>query len=61
FQPGDVLSGGTGAGTAMDTSRPGPDGSLPTDLFLSPGDVVEVSSPQIGMLRNRVVAREEQR
>jgi len=51
-----VLAGGTGPGTAMDVSRPGPDGSMPGDLFLAPGDVVEVSSPQIGVLRNRVVA-----
>lgn len=49
FQPGDVLAGGTGPGTAMDTNRP--------DRFLSPGDVVEVSSPGIGVLRNRVVAK----
>jgi hypothetical protein len=26
-------------------------------LFLKPGDLVEVSSPQIGMLRNRIVAK----
>jgi 2-keto-4-pentenoate hydratase/2-oxohepta-3-ene-1,7-dioic acid hydratase in catechol pathway len=26
-------------------------------LFLKPGDVVEVSNPQIGILRNRVVAK----
>lgn len=57
FQPGDVLAGGTGPGTAMDTSRRGADGSLPPDRFLSPGDVVEVSSPDVGLLRNRVVAK----
>jgi 2-keto-4-pentenoate hydratase/2-oxohepta-3-ene-1,7-dioic acid hydratase in catechol pathway len=55
LQPGDVVAGGTGPGTAMDTSRRGPDGSLPEDRFLCPGDVVEVSSPAIGVLRNRVV------
>jgi acylpyruvate hydrolase len=55
FRPGDVLAGGTGPGTAMDTSRRGPDGSLRTDRFLSPGDVVEVSSPAIGVLRNPIV------
>src|SRR5207302_1920098 len=38
FHPGDILAGGTGAGTAMDTSRPNPDGSTPTDLFLKVGD-----------------------
>jgi 2-keto-4-pentenoate hydratase/2-oxohepta-3-ene-1,7-dioic acid hydratase in catechol pathway len=57
FQPGDVLAGGTGPGTAMDTTRRGPDGSLSPERFLSPGDVVEVSSPGIGVLRNRVVQK----
>ena len=54
--PGDVLSGGTGAGTAMDQSKYVDRKALP-DLFLKPGDVVEVSSPAIGALRNRVVAK----
>jgi 2-keto-4-pentenoate hydratase/2-oxohepta-3-ene-1,7-dioic acid hydratase in catechol pathway len=53
--PGDVIAGGTSAGTAADQSPPGPDGVRPRDLFLKPGDVVEVSSPAIGTLRNRVV------
>jgi 2-keto-4-pentenoate hydratase/2-oxohepta-3-ene-1,7-dioic acid hydratase in catechol pathway len=57
FLPGDVLAGGTGAGTAMDATRPRPDGSVPTDLFLKPGQRVEVSSPSIGVLANRVVAK----
>jgi 2-keto-4-pentenoate hydratase/2-oxohepta-3-ene-1,7-dioic acid hydratase in catechol pathway len=57
FQPGDIIAGGTGAGTAMDTTRPAADGSTPTDLFLNVGDTVEVSSPRIGTLRNRIVAR----
>jgi 2-keto-4-pentenoate hydratase/2-oxohepta-3-ene-1,7-dioic acid hydratase in catechol pathway len=51
---GDVIAGGTSAGTAADQSPPGPDGTRPRDLFLKPGDVVEVSSPSIGTLRNRV-------
>ncbi len=55
--PGDVISGGTAAGTAMDSSRRTPDGSIPPDRFLKVGDVVEVSSPQIGMLRSRIVAK----
>jgi 2-keto-4-pentenoate hydratase/2-oxohepta-3-ene-1,7-dioic acid hydratase in catechol pathway len=55
FIPGDVISGGTNAGTAADKSKKGPDGSKPLDLFLKPGDVVEVSSPAIGLLRNRIV------
>ena len=57
FQPGDVVAAGTGPGTAMDTTRPAADGSTPTDLFLGVGDVVEVSSPAIGSLQNRIVAK----
>jgi 2-keto-4-pentenoate hydratase/2-oxohepta-3-ene-1,7-dioic acid hydratase in catechol pathway len=52
---GDVIAGGTSAGTAADQSLPGPDGTRSTDLFLKRGDVVEVSSPSIGTLRNRVI------
>jgi acylpyruvate hydrolase len=55
--PGDVISGGTAAGTAMDSSKRNPDGTIPPDRFLKVGDVVEVSSPQIGMLRSRIVAK----
>jgi acylpyruvate hydrolase len=57
FYPGDIISGGTAAGTAADSSPLLPDGT-PSDLrFLKPGDVVEVRSPAIGTLRNRVVAK----
>jgi 2-keto-4-pentenoate hydratase/2-oxohepta-3-ene-1,7-dioic acid hydratase in catechol pathway len=55
FLPGDIISGGTGAGTAADTTKPNPDGTRPLDKFLKVGDVVEVSSPQIGAIRNRLV------
>lgn len=55
FVPGDVISGGTAAGTAADRTKPNPDGTKPTDLFLKKGDVVEVSSPQIGSIRNKLV------
>lgn len=55
FVPGDVIAGGTAAGTAADKSPPGPDGRRSTDLFLKVGDVVEVSSPPIGRLCNRIV------
>ncbi len=57
FVPGDLLASGTGAGTAMDTARPTPEGTRPTALFLKPGDMVEVSSPRIGTLTNRVVTK----
>jgi acylpyruvate hydrolase len=55
FVPGDVIAGGTSAGTAADQSRRAPDGKRPLDLFLKVGDVVEVSSSQIGALSNRIV------
>jgi 2-keto-4-pentenoate hydratase/2-oxohepta-3-ene-1,7-dioic acid hydratase in catechol pathway len=57
FLPGDVVSGGTGSGTAMDSSPRTPDGGSAPDRFLKPGDAVEVSSPQIGVLRNKIVAK----
>lgn len=56
FVPGDVIAGGTSAGTAADKSRRGADGKRPLDLFLKVGDTVEVSSPKIGSLSNKIVA-----
>lgn len=56
LMPGDIISGGTGAGTAMDSSRAA-DGGISTERFLRPGNVVEVSSPRIGTLSNRIVAK----
>lgn len=56
FVPGDVIAGGTSAGTAADKSRRGPDGKRPLDLFLKVGDTVEVSSSKIGALSNKIVA-----
>ena len=53
--PGDVLSGGTGPGTAADSTIPGPDGKLPLDQFLKEGDLVEVTAPELGCLAGRVV------
>lgn len=58
FVAGDVIAGGTSAGTAADKSRRGPDGKRPLDLFLKVGDTVEVSSPKIGALANKIVASE---
>jgi 2-keto-4-pentenoate hydratase/2-oxohepta-3-ene-1,7-dioic acid hydratase in catechol pathway len=55
FVPGDVISGGTGAGTAADQTPVGPDGNRALDLFLKPGDTVEIASPGIGTLRLHVV------
>jgi 2-keto-4-pentenoate hydratase/2-oxohepta-3-ene-1,7-dioic acid hydratase in catechol pathway len=56
FVPGDVVAGGTSAGTAADMSRRQTEAARSPDLFLKIGDVVEVSSPQIGKLGNRIVA-----
>jgi acylpyruvate hydrolase len=56
FVPGDVIAGGTSAGTAADKSRRGPDGKRPLDLFLKIGDTVDVSSSKIGALSNKIVA-----
>ena len=58
FVPGDVIAGGTSAGTAADQSRRGSDGKRPLDLFLKIGDTVEVSSSKIGALANKIVASE---
>jgi acylpyruvate hydrolase len=52
--PGDIVSGGTGAGTAQDSSAQIADGVLSPERFLKVGDIVEVASPQIGTLRNTV-------
>lgn len=55
FVPGDMISGGTAAGTAADSSRVLPDGTQAKKRFLKRGDIIEMSSPPIGLLRNRVV------
>lgn len=54
---GDIISGGTGSGTAMDSSPRDAKGVSAPDRFVKVGDVVEVSSPQIGTLRNRIFAK----
>ena len=57
--PGDIISGGTAAGTAADSSGLLPDGSSAPERFLKPGDMVEMISPAIGALRTRVVAKKK--
>lgn len=58
FNAGDMIAAGTCQGTAMDkTPRKQGGGFESKALFLNPGDVVEVSSPELGILRNRVVKR----
>jgi 2-keto-4-pentenoate hydratase/2-oxohepta-3-ene-1,7-dioic acid hydratase in catechol pathway len=56
FHPGDVISGGTAAGTAADSSESSKDGVYAPERFLKPGDVVEIRSPGIGVLSTRIVA-----
>lgn len=51
FLPGDMIAGGSGPGSATDSAKEG------KDLWLKVGDVVEVSSPDIGALRNRIVSK----
>jgi 2-keto-4-pentenoate hydratase/2-oxohepta-3-ene-1,7-dioic acid hydratase in catechol pathway len=58
LNPGDVITSGTCAGTALDSSKRDEDGSLKPERFLKVGDVVEVSSKRIGgTLRNEIVAK----
>ena len=57
--PGDIISGGTAAGTAADSSELLPDGSSAPERFLKPGDMVEMISPAIGALCTRVVAKKK--
>jgi acylpyruvate hydrolase len=55
--PGDIISGGTAAGTAADSSPRLADGQLAPERFLKAGDVVEIRSPTIGTLRTRIVTK----
>ena len=55
FYPGDIISGGTAAGTAADSSKLGKDGKPTNDRFLKPGDTVEIKNPIIGTLRTKIV------
>jgi 2-keto-4-pentenoate hydratase/2-oxohepta-3-ene-1,7-dioic acid hydratase in catechol pathway len=59
LHPGDVISGGTAAGTAADSSELLPDNTSAPERFLKPGDLVELRSPSIGSLRTRVVAKKK--
>lgn len=56
FQPGDMISGGTAAGTAADSSDI-VDGVFAPERFLKIGDSVEIRSDRIGSLSARVVAK----
>ena len=60
--PGDVISAGTTAGTAQDSSPilEAQEGRQPVrapELFLHVGDTVEISNPIMGTLSNTVIAK----
>ena len=55
--PGDIISGGTAAGTAADSSPLLPDGTSAPERYLKPGDVVKIRSPAVGSLRSTIVDR----
>jgi acylpyruvate hydrolase len=57
--PGDIISGGTAAGTAADSSALLPDKTSAPERFLKPGDTVEMKSPAIGSLITKVVAKKK--
>jgi 2-keto-4-pentenoate hydratase/2-oxohepta-3-ene-1,7-dioic acid hydratase in catechol pathway len=54
---GDIISGGTAAGTAADSSPLLEDGTSPPERYLKPGDTVDIRSPAIGTLRAHIVAK----
>ena len=56
---GDMISGGTAAGTAADSSALLPDKTSAPERFLKVGDMVEMKSPVIGSLRTHVVAKKK--
>jgi 2-keto-4-pentenoate hydratase/2-oxohepta-3-ene-1,7-dioic acid hydratase in catechol pathway len=54
FHPGDMIAGGTAAGTAADSSNI-VDGVFAPELFLKRGDYVEMRSPAIETLSAHIV------
>jgi len=55
--PGDIISGGTCAGTALDTSPRDSQGRTKPDRFLKSGDIIEAWVERIGTLKNPVVSK----
>src|SRR5205823_14470918 len=55
--PGDIISGGTAAGTAADSTPLLHDGTSPPDRYLKPGDTVDIRSLAIGTLRASIVSK----
>ena len=57
LHPGDMIAGGTAAGTAADSSPRSPDGVVDPLRFLKSGDHVEMRAPAIGVLGAHIVAK----
>jgi acylpyruvate hydrolase len=55
--PGDIISGGTTSGTILDSAPAAADGGRDPSAFLNVGDVIEISNPLLGTLRNPIVAK----
>jgi acylpyruvate hydrolase len=55
--PGDVISGGTAAGTAADSSPRSAAGKFAPERFLKAGDIVRITSAAIGTLEARIVQK----
>lgn len=55
--PGDIISGGTAAGTAADSSPRMTDGQFAPERFLKTGDTVAIRAPAIGSLQAHIVAK----
>lgn len=57
FHPGDLITGGTAAGTAADSSEISAEGVFAPERFLKPGDTLEIRSAPIGTLAAQIVAK----
>jgi len=55
--PGDIVCGGTCAGTAADMTPRGPDRKQAPDLFLKPCDKIEAWVDRIGKLKNNIISK----
>lgn len=55
FVPGDVVAAWDGSRNGRGHHPLGPDGTRAADAFVRPGDAVSISSPQVGVLSNRLV------
>jgi 2-keto-4-pentenoate hydratase/2-oxohepta-3-ene-1,7-dioic acid hydratase in catechol pathway len=57
LRPGDIICSGTGQGTVADASPTLENGTQAEQLFLQPGDIVEIRSPLIGSLRAHIASK----